>query len=469
MSHLLCSWRAAWIVWWPVGGGRLFLTLLLLLGSSWASAADAPANEKADSKESLLQLRAYLPALRCKALLDDERQSVAELEKLLQLSQAFVEVELAHRVQAGQVEETLLRSRLRLLRRETDYQDSLEEFTHRFKIPAPRRQEMEDAAILPLANLLRRFEKLLSDSEKAEITALELGPDKDVAKVRPALVKLLTTSALVSDTTLPKRFRKEWEEWEKLKDIEKVSKKLLETNSELSKLRRARLKEGERPHPSDKVPQPDEYALFFASAVGRLQLQLRVYETQVPKEIRDIHQQETFRHKEFLSVVREFKILTLFAYGERFGHLAHSWPPLFPARLKAVDLISIEDGTAEETVARMLKTPEAQVNGKKKLRQLRALAKSYRLEQRLFVLGFTHRKQIQDAWLRPKSPPGTAPGELIGPVAELPPLPPSDISHLIDAYRSVSQARQRLLQTWIDYQMVRLDLYNDLGLSPSDR
>jgi hypothetical protein len=495
MSHMLCSRRDAWIVQCPVGRVRLFLVLLLLLCGSWASAADPPAKEKGDPKETLVLLRAYLPAIRCKALLEDERQSVADFKKLLQLSQAFVEGGFANQIQAQQVEEELLRSRLRLLRRETDYHDSRDQLTQRTQISAERRQEMENAAILPLENLFRRYEKLSSDFEEAVNAASCLGRDEDVAKVRLALIKLLTTSALVKETTLPKRFREQWREWKKIKSIEVVSKKLQETKRRLVDLHRAggklekgknepeflpppRLPGGDTDKKNGRDQQPEksedstrkdywsEKELYFVSDVGSLEYHLRDYEAKTWKVGNDSPTQLVMRNEQFRRILLSFKAVIGAAYQERVERLGRSWPSLFPARLKEVDLIASEDGTAEETVTRMLKTPDAQLNGKKKLRRVRTLAKSYPLEQRLFVLAYMRRAHIRDSWRIPKPPPDPASNELIGPVAARPYVPPFDAAQVIGAYRTLSQARQRLLQTWIDYQMVRLDLYNNLGVSP---
>lgn len=96
MPHPLRSLTTPCIARWLLRGSRLFLSALLLFGGCWTSGADTPAKQKANSKESLAPFRAYLPTLRCKALLEEERKSVADLEQLLQLSRAFVEGGLAH-------------------------------------------------------------------------------------------------------------------------------------------------------------------------------------------------------------------------------------------------------------------------------------------------------------------------------------------------------------------------------------
>ena len=497
MPHSLFSLQNPGIVLWSLGGGRLFLTAILLLGGSWASAADAQANEKAVGKEFRAQLRAYLPAIRCKALLENERQSVAELKKLLMLSQTFVDCGLADSVQAGQVEEELLRGRLRLLRRDREYRDSLDQLTHRFKVPVKRLQEMENATILPLANLFHRFEKLSSDSEGVAKAALGFARSEDVAKARPGLVKLLTTSALVKDTTLPKRFRKEWAEWEKIERIDEISDKLSTMRRELMRREREDLQKQKqqkdkpekpplldvgnkakdsgrdrRPEKHNQAPQRDDQSLktrHFSCEVGSLEMDLRIYERQPWKSLVEQDDRPFRRLSQFRRIITSFHAISNRAYNEQFERLFNSWPSLSPARIKEVDLIVSDDSIAEATVTRMLKTLEAQGNGKKKVRQLRTLAKSYYLEQRLFRLAFVRRTELLDALLQPKSSLNEDESRLIGPLASRPSVTSFDAPHLLDAYRSLSRARRRLLQTWIDYQIVRLDLYRDLGLAPPDR
>jgi hypothetical protein len=40
---------------------------------------------------------------------------------------------------------------------------------------------------------------------------------------------------------------------------------------------------------------------------------------------------------------------------------------------------------------------------------------------------------------------------------------------LLKRETAIKRARNQLLQTWIDFQMLRLDLYGDLGLSAPER
>lgn len=66
-------------------GTRLLLLALLLLVSNRADAAPPADKEKVDNKQDLAQFRAYLPAIRAKALRDNERQHVLDLDRYFKL------------------------------------------------------------------------------------------------------------------------------------------------------------------------------------------------------------------------------------------------------------------------------------------------------------------------------------------------------------------------------------------------
>jgi len=101
-----------------VWGSRVLLSTLLLLAGNLAAADPPPAKEKSDAKESLATFRAYLPTIRLKAMLDNERQSVADLQMWLRTYEMYLDGGLVNQIERGQLEEGFLRNRLRVLRRE---------------------------------------------------------------------------------------------------------------------------------------------------------------------------------------------------------------------------------------------------------------------------------------------------------------------------------------------------------------
>lgn len=445
----------------------LLCVLLPLIGVS-AAAAPPPDDDKPDVKKSLVQLRAYLPTIRHKALLDSQRQYVADLEQSLERYEVFVGAGLTNQPQKGLVEEGLLRERIRLLRRDRDYRDSLDQFTLRFDLNAERRRKMEDAALSPLTDLFRRFEDLSHDVEAANYELVKMGSIEDAAKLRPALVKLLTTSALVKDTSLPKRIRKDWDEWEKIDNIEKVEERISKVEEDHGDLY-GRL--GELAGKGKELPQADRQRLedlSFARDLGHLEYSLRVYEKQPWKDLKEERRRRREKDKGYHRVARYGDALFNNAFLERFHQLHQSWPKLVPIRFNDMDLLTLDQDKAEQTVNAMLKTPDAQRAGRSKARQLFALAAVYRFQQRLFHLSQTHKENIvfqQAGSARTGS--SVSPPRLVGPVAQRPQLSdPYAAEPFLRAQASYAEAREQLLQTWIDYQIVRLDLYADLGLSP---
>ena len=109
--------------------------------------------------------------------------------------------------------------------------------------------------------------------------------------------------------------------------------------------------------------------------------------------------------------------------------------------------------------------------GKKKVRHLCTLAESYPIQKRLFQIAFMQREQLNK---EPSPSPPAADLLLPGLVGPIEPRPSPDnrryaAGPVLKREAAIKRARQELLQTWIDFQMLRLDLYGDLGLSAPER
>src|SRR5947209_7064985 len=103
-----------------IGRGAFLAALLMLAGPARA----APPGPKPEAKEAADQLRAFLPTLRHKALLDNEREYAAALQKALRLYRACMDGGLVGVWHVNRVEEEVLRAGARALRREAEYLDS---------------------------------------------------------------------------------------------------------------------------------------------------------------------------------------------------------------------------------------------------------------------------------------------------------------------------------------------------------
>jgi len=77
------------------------------------------------------------PRFASNALLDDERQSVADLETWLRYYEVWLEGGAVNRIQKRVIEKEYHRSRLRALRLDMEYHDSLDQFTSRFGMSPP--------------------------------------------------------------------------------------------------------------------------------------------------------------------------------------------------------------------------------------------------------------------------------------------------------------------------------------------
>lgn len=444
----------------------LFFVLLMLAGT-FARAAEPTEKLRTDAKESLASFRVYLPTIRLKSLRDNERQSVADLEKWLKYYDVWLEGGVVNLLQRGQIEEQYHRSRVRALRIDTDYRDSVDQFTSRFRVSEERRRQMEDAAIVPLTKVFQRFEELSRDSEAALAKLNQTGDSKDVAQVRPELVKILTESALVENTNFPKRFLKHWRDSEKIDDTHQIMQKVLKEREDLHRLRmrevqliakQQKLAEAERQRMAD---------LKFELDTDEFQHGLLLYEKQPWKDKDDGLQRLRHQREAFFDLVRIFLTLLGHARIERLERLEQSWPGLAPVRIADLDLLSCKLDKAEETVTSLLKTPDAQRAGRKKIRRVRALADSYRIQQRIFQLTCLRREAIKN---KIASPPDIHSDPALGvPLLGIGQRESFGAPTLPEAIRESCEVRTQLLQTWIDYQIVRIDLFDDLGLSPPDR
>ncbi|HTU18288.1 MAG TPA: hypothetical protein VMG10_09545 [Gemmataceae bacterium] len=184
-------------------GSQVLLAAVLLFGGNLTAADPPQRKEKSDGKESPATFRAYLPTIRLKALLDNERESVADLEKWLQKYEIFLEGGAVNLIERGQLEEGFLRDRLRVLQLEAEYRDSLDQFTRRLHISQERRRQMEEAVTSPLTKVFQGFEALTHDYYEAYVKTTEMERVNNVAQLRPRLMKILTESALVKNATLP--------------------------------------------------------------------------------------------------------------------------------------------------------------------------------------------------------------------------------------------------------------------------
>lgn len=400
------------------------------------------------------QQRSYLPALLQKALLENERAHGRSLESSLQLFKTLGEAGMLSRQQVDQVEQDLLQAQIRVLRRETDHRDAVDSFKVRFDAPADALQKIEEAALLPLTRQFQRFEDIYKDRDAVRD---ELVRNDDPAKapaLRALLRRLLTGSALVKGTAFGPHIAAHWAKWEKTphKDLQEGLRSYRDRRDTLLASRAAlEAKGGAEASPPGTLRELETIELHIN--LVDLERILRTYESQPWKAEKNRPE----RHRALLAELQgAFGRVLERAVAERTAQDRQTWPQLAPVRLEGVDLLSCDLPKAERIVTSLFKNPDAALAGRIKMRQVRTLAETYRHQQGLFELAQTRVRGTLDALMSPPDPGGRAPAPSAGSLTQ----------QLLDAQRSFADLKSQLISTWIDYQILRLDLYRDLALTP---
>jgi hypothetical protein len=350
-----------------------------------------------------------------------------------------------------------------VLKRDTAYRDSLDAFALRVRVTPERRRQMEETALAPLTRHLSRFETIFQEHETACNEAGKPGAQDRLDKLRPALVKAFTESPLVAGTSFRKTILAQWGEWEKAKDPTALLAEIRKERRQLLDRKVALDGEGKT------LPEADRQRLAeieFKMQLGILERTLRTCE----KLAGVAGKEKTIPEKSYLlenlrMLTRQTRDVFTHAENERTGRWRQSWPHLLPVPLDDQDLLGCAWEQAERTLAARLKTPEALLSGKKKVRQLRTLAKAYSLQQELLDLSHALLESNRNALFDPPQP---AAG-LAGPkIEDLYPFLQHDtlVQALLDAQADYAKVKDDLVRTWIDYQVARLDLYRDVDVLP---
>jgi hypothetical protein len=107
------------------------------------------------------------------------------------------------------------------------------------------------------------------------------------------------------------------------------------------------------------------------------------------------------------------------------------------------------------------------------LRQVRILANNYqRVQKRQIELAYMQVDQALQAFSQPQAPPGADVilAGLIGPVGARPQIgdPAALTTQLLGVQGSLLSSQNDLYNTWIGFQISRVDLYRDMGVMPLD-
>jgi hypothetical protein len=433
----------------------LLAVFLAGAGSATSFASEDQPDPQREDKQEQAQLREYLPILLQKTRLENEREQVRFLEEAFKLSKVLIEAGETTPVRVGEVERELLEARNRVLQREADYHDSLDQFNLRFKGNAKRLQQFEEANVLPLQRHLEQFHKVSTDFQKVLDELDKSGAAEKAPKLREGSHALFASAALLKDTNFQTRSETQWRAWEKL-SADELRKRLTSFGEERRRLldRKTDLETKDQALSTADRRRLDE--LNVEIDLGHFEEVLREYESQPWKNLptpegRQREQQRIFRRfqNQFIGVLIE-------ALNERLVRLHDRWPTLPVLRVENVDLVTGDREKAEQVLASLLKKPEAAAAGKRKFRQVRVQAEVYRNQQRLFELSCLQSLEASNSLSRAPLP-----------VEDLPQPGVTDlVQQMLNAQRSLTRVKSQLYSTWINYQITCLDLYSDLKLTP---
>lgn len=436
----------------PALCARHTLLAFFLVAASLAIAAPSAANPEPNTEPKLtpVPLRDYLPPLLLQTLLDNEREYVVTLERFLKLFEGLREGGLISSAHLNQVEREFLRARISVLQREKDYGNSLDQLKLRFEVKPEHLQKMEESALLPVKRHVRRIEEVFSDYEAVRGELSKWDSPELVPKLRAEMRRISNAAALVQGTSFQKELPRRWAACEKLSD--KELQQLLQRQAE--ECRKLLVVRAELEGKGQSLNEADRRRLRELDSeidMGSFERSLRSYESQPWKDLRDAGRR---RVTEFRSVASAFNLLLVQAYRERIDALREGWPKLSQVQVQKVNLLACAWEQAEQVVTTLVKKPDVAVTAKASLRQVRTLAETYRIQQRLFELSLVERQDGLDGWA-----PGLAPAEDNWKVDV-----DAAVRQLLEAERSSVRLRGQLLRTWIDYQIARLELFRDLGL-----
>jgi hypothetical protein len=407
---------------------------------------------KPEPKPGPVPLRACLPALRAKALLRNARENLDALNDLLERVKGLQKGDVLPPSAVSRAEREVLQARLDVLRRQKDVEDALDHLQV-LGVKAERLKAVEKEAVDPVVRHLRRFDEIAAGQSEIENQLAECSSPESAPRLRAELLRQFTESALVKGTKFADGVRDRCAVWKNLSDV-KLSQQLQQVRGQERRLleRQAELKA------KDKSLSPaDQTSLAEAEAesnLGSFEAFLRRYEadyTEGGKPKRSDLAGEGRRAAAFRNVEVSALRVLFEARDERLRAVRVGWPGLPPIEVDKTALVTCKWERAEGVVASRVKAPKAAAAARANLRSVRLLAETYRMQQH--IAEFADR-ELQTLVAELESPPQPGPFAGHSPSAQA----------LFEAQRSRSQARERLLRTWFDYQAARLDLFRDLGV-----
>jgi hypothetical protein len=295
------------------------------------------------------QVSGYLTTLLQSAQLHVDEYNIQKLEGFLALSKAMEEGGDVSELQVQQFEQSLLRGRTALLTDQQQYLLSLDQFKLQLGLPIDLSIELDDTPFRPLNRQFQRYEALFREFTEASNAPLRFaGPDM-VDRVRKELLRIFTTSSLVSGTRFGTRIEASWPAWEKL-TTDQLQKRLESLGAENRRLldRKTDLEtKGQTLSPGDQQRMNE---LEFEITLGGFERVLREYEAQPWKKVLEPQVGRRRQQLGFRYVVNAFINVLTEARNERLELLRHTWPDLAKLCVNGVDLLKADLHDAEGAV-----------------------------------------------------------------------------------------------------------------------
>lgn len=290
----------------------------------------------------------YYPTLLLAAILENEKQNVAQLESILTLYKGYEEGGDVSKLQVDQVELELLSGRATVLQRTQELRDALDRFKFQLGVSPSIPIELDDSILRPLVAQQNRFLEIVRQYEDLRELANRQDWAAEPGKLRQRLREVATNSDFVRGTNFSRDFPTRWAAIEIISDQELADR--------LSKLRTERIDlRGKR---TDAESQQKAVDPTITAHLAELERDVDLHEFEVsirrylsrPWERRDVDPAKVnaVRQSSYRDAVNDFIVVVGGARDDRLAQVQKKWPDLPPIRVNGKDLIAddLDEATA---------------------------------------------------------------------------------------------------------------------------
>lgn len=308
----------------------------------------------------------YLSTVGERAQLVNAYKNIENLERYLRLFRVYLEGGIVTEVQVGTVEQAVLRNVESALNNQASYRISLDQLKQQLGLPMTVPIDLDDAPLRPMIEQTTRFESVTLDFESTTNRSLSYARADEAGQLRGRLRRLLLTSPVVRGTRFETQFPKRWAAWEALPLTlpsppegrgkgEGEDTGPLERRLDAVRAERARLHE-KQADGKDKLSDKETQRLGeldFEIELGRFERNLRIYERQPWKNVKDPIEKNILQNRLFRLVHRGFLSLLEDPLSERLDAIRHNWPALEPICVEGIDLLRAPEDKALEVAQRV--------------------------------------------------------------------------------------------------------------------